>query len=719
MKKLLTLAFAFALPTAAAAQPAASFDWSVPDRYTVDGMLNVRVPVTASPSTLRILNPEGRFGDVPPSGWPADFTACGAQTGAARYIWSVDGLQVGETSECATRIMFPREGQYRVELTVIGGLGSRSVSVQDVNIQDWLIIGLGDSYGSGEGIPNVPVTPQGLGDFEAAHAAWAVASDHYQEAAAAVAAAQAEVDAAQRDLDTARNDLDQLQAALTAYDKATQTLQDAQDAVAAANAAVVRATAAVAAAVAKVAFECAQVWDPAGCTAAKSALSQAKQAETAAIAARSRAVTARNAAAADLVVKATAIPAEGFEYARGLIDARIALMTSRVNVAATALENAKQFALSSNEILQAAVQVLYERAGGAVALWQDSKPANGRILVNEEPFYEPHSYSQCHQSKFSGQALAALAIEQADPKTSVTFIHLACSGGTIPAGIVGEYEGIEKPRQGTGGNRPAQIEAAVALSSGREVDAFVMSIGGNDIGFSHTIMECVTKEPCFAPTEQVLSDQEIDSVCDSYAQGPKPVAAVSAVICKAALKKAAHAIVGSNAQEEFFKKLASLPKLYGQVETKLREHWPGLPSNRMFLTQYPMVTRDHNNDVCAAYQDPEKNLPGISGAEYLWAEQVVATLLNQTIADQEQALGWNVVKGIDEAFRLHGYCSDDSWIVRIKESFATQVGMSGTAHPTARGQMAYAEQIAGALRKAFYPQSSAAGWGPSRVAAVR
>jgi hypothetical protein len=719
MKKLLTFAFSFALSVAAAAQTAPSFDWRVPDRYTVDGMVGVQLPVTGSLQTLRVLNPEGRFGDAEPTGWPADFTACGAQGEIATYIWSVDGRQVGETSNCATRIVFPREGRYRVELTVVGGFGSRATSVQEVNIQDWLIIGFGDSYGSGEGIPNVPVTAEGLGEFEAAHAAWSVAQGNYQEAVAAVAAAQAQVDAARRDLEAARRDLDALQAAVIAYEKAKQTLQDAQDAVAAANAAVLRATAAVAAAVTKVAFECAQIWDPAGCTAAKAQLSQAKLAEAAAIAARTRAVAARNAAAEDLVLKAAAIPAEGFEYARGVIDARIALMTSRLNVATTTLESAKQFVLSSNEILQAALQVVYARAGGAVALWQDSKPVNGRIFIHEDPYYEPHRYSQCHQSKFSGQALAALAIEQADPKTSVTFIHLACSGGTIPAGIVGEYEGIEKPREGTGGNRPAQVDTAAALSTNREVDAFVMSIGGNDIGFSHTIMECVTTEPCFATTEQTLSDQEIDNLCDSYTVGPAPIAAVSAQICKATLKKAAHSFVGSNAQEEFFKKLASLPKLYAEVENRLRQLWPSLASNRMFLTQYPMVTRDHNNEVCGAYQDPSKNLPGISGPEYLWAEQVVATLLNQTIADQEQVLGWNVVKGIDEAFRLHGYCSDDSWIVRIKESFVTQVGMSGTAHPTARGQMAYAEKIGAALRKAFYPQSTSTELGPSRVAGSR
>ena len=39
--------------------------------------------------------------------------------------------------------------------------------------------------------------------------------------------------------------------------------------------------------------------------------------------------------------------------------------------------------------------------------------------------------SQCHRSALAGPARAALQLEQADPHTSVTFIHLACSGGRI------------------------------------------------------------------------------------------------------------------------------------------------------------------------------------------------------------------------------------------------------------------------------------------------
>jgi hypothetical protein len=718
MKTFLTIAFSLTLPLVAAAQTAAVFDWRVPARYTVDGMIGVRLPVARTAATLRVLNPEGSFGDAAPAGWPADFDACSPQAGPARYTWSVDGRKVVESTNCQTRIMFPREGRYRVELTVEGDQG-RATSAQDVNIQDWLIIGLGDSYGSGEGVPNVPARMDD-GKFEAAHEAWRVASTNYQEAVAKVAAAQADVDKARADLAAARKDLDEVAAAMMALEKAKQAASEAQDAVEAATAAVVRASAGTAAAAAKVGVECAKLWAPSRCTAAKANLAQARHAESVAIAARARAVKARNAALASLAEKTAAVPAAGFEYLRGVVEARVALMQSRVDVATTVLESAKQFAASSNEILEAAVLTMYQNAGETAALWQDSRPVAGRIIVEGDPSYEyePHMYSQCHQSKFSGQALAALKLEEDDPKTSVTFIHLACSGGTIPEGIVGEYEGIEPPRPwGGNGKRPAQIDEAASLAAGREVDAFVMSVGGNDIGFGDTITNCITTEPCFATNAQVMSDDDIARLCDSIVPGERLLGRVAGDLCRASLKKAAEKFVGSDAHTTFMANLAKLPEKYAQVEARLRTHWPLLPQNRMFLTQYPMVTRDSHNEVCGAYADPANNLPGLSAPEQLWAEQVAGALLNATIEGQELALGWSVVKGIDEAFRLHGYCSDKSWIVRIGESLRQQVGMTGTAHPNPMGHAAYAEQISASLRKAFYPQSTSGVLGPARVAA--
>jgi hypothetical protein len=135
----------------------------------------------------------------------------------------------------------------------------------------------------------------------------------------------------------------------------------------------------------------------------------------------------------------------------------------------------------------------------------------------------------------------------------------------------------------------------------------------------------------------------------------------------------------------------------------------------MFLTEYPMVSRDQDGQLCGFEQDPAKAFPGVTTDEFDWAERAVWAPLIQTIHDQEKALGWTVVKGIADAFRPHGYCSDESWLIRPRDSFRAQVFPIGTAHPTLAGQEAYRDLIADFLTRAFYPESRGTVRGPARV----
>ena len=99
---------------------------------------------------------------------------------------------------------------------------------------------------------------------------------------------------------------------------------------------------------------------------------------------------------------------------------------------------------------------------------------------------------RCDRSFLSYQALAAMAIERADEKTSVTFVHLACSGASIldpttsgtKGGLLAPYEGIhvESPAL-----RP-QLEVATKLIGEREVDAVLLSAGVNDLEFGNLVL---------------------------------------------------------------------------------------------------------------------------------------------------------------------------------------------------------------------------------------
>jgi len=90
----------------------------------------------------------------------------------------------------------------------------------------------------------------------------------------------------------------------------------------------------------------------------------------------------------------------------------------------------------------------------------------------------------CLRSGRSGQAWAALELERQDPKTSVTFIHLACGGARASTGLLRAHNG-----------QPPQIlELRQILPEGEVVDLVTFTIGGNDIRFSEIVGQLV-REP--------------------------------------------------------------------------------------------------------------------------------------------------------------------------------------------------------------------------------
>jgi hypothetical protein len=91
---------------------------------------------------------------------------------------------------------------------------------------------------------------------------------------------------------------------------------------------------------------------------------------------------------------------------------------------------------------------------------------------------------RCTRSGRSGQAAAALALEQSDPKTSVTFIHLACGGARADPGML----------RARNKQLPQFLELQQILPPDQAVDFVSFTIGGNDIGFS-TVIGQLVREP--------------------------------------------------------------------------------------------------------------------------------------------------------------------------------------------------------------------------------
>lgn len=624
------------------------FDYSVPSRFTVPEIPDPQPP---SPAATRYF-----AGPVRPASWRVDLDACASEGPILSYRWEVDGALLGTIAVC-DGMSFDAlgEGTYAVTLTVADAGGGTVSVTRDVRVQDWLIFGLGDSYASGEGVPDEPVTQAQIDAVGTVEVALEVAQ-------AAASARLIEHVLAQDNLDellplliTAQTRYSQWQAAVAARNDACDNFPPTL-------------------------LECAE------------------------------AQAAATAAAANLTSALLAVGLEELFGAPNVLEAIADLRSSAeqaVSVAQGLLEAAQAAVIAAGVVLDAAIDDLGPR-------WQSR---------------------QCHRSQHSGQVQAARALEDADPHTSVTFVHLACSGALSGTGLLTAYEGQEPDGSAP---RQAQLDDAATLSAGREIDAMVVSIGGNDVRFADLIEACMLQEKCFetpAASDPAAAGYILEMcaplgplafLCEQYLAGVEaPVDSAESIFLGGGTDCG-----GGPDDDPDAIGLDDLPCNYDALDARLE----GLTatgdldgifeddgSARFYLTAYPSLTRreapaaGESSEVCGfdpadALNERARNLPGVSRAEMLWAESFVAAMLTDTMRDSATTHGWRFVEDHVASFDGHGYCADDNWIVRIQESIGVQgridpidSSFTGSVHPNEAGQQEYARVIADALLCDFYP----------------
>jgi lysophospholipase L1-like esterase len=299
---------------------------------------------------------------------------------------------------------------------------------------------------------------------------------------------------------------------------------------------------------------------------------------------------------------------------------------------------------------------------------------------------------QCDRSANSFEAQAARSIENGDPRTSVTFVHLACSGASIAEGLLGAYGGINP-----GTTLDPQLLQMKRLAGKREIDAVVISIGVNDLGFADMVKHCI-----LYPTCQNRGFPSLTS--------PTTLAQVMA------------------------ERIAGLPKLYDRLSHSLKAL--GIPARHVFLTEYFDSTRDQNKKICdplikvendrlAPYVSliPNPYLKLLASAaanvplvfdrnEAAWANQEVLVKLNKQVRAAATKHGWRLVTGVADAFQAHGYCSSSSWITGLYESLERQHDANGTLHANTLGDAQTAKLAVQAIRRELYPNGPG---GPPRA----
>ncbi|MCX6432665.1 MAG: GDSL-type esterase/lipase family protein [Actinobacteria bacterium] len=296
------------------------------------------------------------------------------------------------------------------------------------------------------------------------------------------------------------------------------------------------------------------------------------------------------------------------------------------------------------------------------------------------PYWDDNS---CRRSTRAAPAQAALALEQASASTSVTLVFVACSGATVNSGILGAQAGAQQSA--------SQLEQATAILGGRAADLVLLSIGGNDVGFTTVLTTCALSTNC--PTVHATSG---------------PLSGYGTV--QDGVQGQTAALAGS---------LDRIAACIGTASCTLPDGRtvPGLalsPTARVLPTLYPDITRASDGQPCSYLTIPQRDfawaretiLNPAPPANYAYplarggtvALSVASGSLNQQIAASARIPGWSPVSGTWSASGDtpggHGVCAGtDAWVFPF-------TGLSGftsaSFHPNPAGQVVLGRAITAA-----------------------
>ena len=348
----------------------------------------------------------------------------------------------------------------------------------------------------------------------------------------------------------------------------------------------------------------------------------------------------------------------------------------------------------------------------------------------------------CHRSANSLQSKFALLLEALDPKTSVTFVHPACSGARITTGELREQP---KPLSPTG-LVPPQVENLPNLIGTREIDVMLNGIGGNDVSFVDIVASCMLQEPCYLDQEYTKPDPAAVEALQAALCGNLPP--LQELPCNAAVEAAVRHIVnavfpesagqlfargrdGVSEAQCFFDdevddardgpctglapgtaegdqcqllECTGLKQKYALLQDDLSFFLPDFDQTRQVTYAYPDFTqrRDDAGELVLCQpnpDDPSASLPGVSQMEWQWARDVLLSEatppdgaledddlfndpgLNFVMRDASAEYGWNYVAGLKATYGEHGYCADPGvyWVNHLTDVLAVAGGNGGGA----------------------------------------
>jgi GDSL-like Lipase/Acylhydrolase family len=259
---------------------------------------------------------------------------------------------------------------------------------------------------------------------------------------------------------------------------------------------------------------------------------------------------------------------------------------------------------------------------------------------------------RCHRSARAGHAQVAAEIERRDPYSSVTFISLACSGADVRHLIDTPYSGQQPPADPRPEKLKPQLAALRELLRSyrpRRIDALLLAIGINDLGFSDIVKACATNltggDSCVYGDPDTGVESKLNDLGDKYDW------------------------------------LATALKSLNVAET--------------YLTDYPAAPFGKDSGGCGLLGFPYLGISGDEAAAMYDAGQ----RLNSTIHAAANRNGWNYMEGMTQASLGRDYCkpSDHRYFIRLEESFAHQGTVHGTSHPNPSGHEALGSLLSRAV----------------------
>jgi len=280
--------------------------------------------------------------------------------------------------------------------------------------------------------------------------------------------------------------------------------------------------------------------------------------------------------------------------------------------------------------------------------------------IGDKPFIEENarwSDQACHRSLYSYQFRTALQLAVEDPHRAVTYVGEACSGAEVTAGLFLRYKGNEwvpfppdlsqissVARAQCGDNKPEpqdlpeayhmsgkvpELQGGLVLlkceaDESRPIDLLLVSIGGNDIGFSRLVANAV------------LADKSLLRRLGGWFGEVEGAASILA-------------------------QLSSLPDRYKSLNRAIHNilHVPWAESDRVVLTAYPGLAL--LGDGSAICPDGAAGMEVFSDFRLSQAKALEGTRaadrLQHIMEDSARANGWTFVDKHRRGFIGRGICA--------------------------------------------------------------